>query len=430
MATNGVPARFSLARQSTPLVGVRSGRRSPELFESLDPRPTDAILGLIAEYNNDPRPQKIDLGVGVYRTVDGETPVLDVVKQAERQIVETQTSKGYLGTAGEPAFNAAMQSLIFGDTASRERLTTVQTPGGSGSLRVAASLLKKAVPDGPIWVSDPTWNNHAPLLGGAGLELKPYPYYDTGRHVIRVDAMLAALREIPKGETVLFHACCHNPSGLDPSDENWRAITEIIVERELLPFIDMAYQGFSRGLDEDAFAIRHMAQQVPELIVSSSCSKNFGLYRDRVGTLSILTADASTSATIRSQLSYIARTIYSMPPDHGAAIVSAVLGDTALTTKWHAELAEMRERLRDMRVLLNDALQDKAPDHDFSHLVRATGMFCFLGISAEQIEALKKDYGIYVVDSSRINIAGITPANVDYFAESIAAVVGARHAGE
>jgi len=400
------------------------------LFESLDPRPTDAILGLIAEYNNDPRPQKIDLGVGVYRTVDGETPVLDVVKQAERQIVETQTSKGYLGTAGAPSFNAAMQSLIFGDTASGERLTTVQTPGGSGSLRVAASLLKKAVPDGPIWVSDPTWNNHAPLLGGAGLELKPYPYYDTDRHVIRVDAMLAALRAVPKGETVLFHACCHNPSGLDPSDENWRAITEIIVERDLLPFIDMAYQGFSRGLDEDAFAIRHMAQQVPELLVSSSCSKNFGLYRDRVGTLSILTADAATSATIRSQLSYIARTIYSMPPDHGAAIVSAVLGDTALTTKWHAELAEMRERLRDMRVLLNDALQDKAPDHDFSHLVRATGMFCFLGISAGQIEALKKDYGIYVVDSSRINIAGITPANVDYFAESIAAVVGARHAGE
>jgi len=423
MATHGVPARFSRARPSTQLVGVLSGRRSPELFESLDPRPTDAILGLIAEYNKDPRPEKIDLGVGVYRTVDGETPVLDVVKQAERQIVETQTSKGYLGTAGEPSFNAAMQSLIFGDTAVSERLTTVQTPGGSGSLRVAASLLKKAASKGSVWVSDPTWNNHAPLLGGAGLELKPYPYYDTEQHVIRVDAMLVALRAIPKGETVLFHACCHNPSGLDPSDENWRAITEIIVERELLPFIDMAYQGFSRGLDEDAFAIRHLAQHVPEMIVSSSCSKNFGLYRDRVGTLSILAADAATTATIRSQLSYIARTIYSMPPDHGAAVVNIILGDTSLTSKLHAELAEMRERLRDMRALLNDALQEKAPGHDFSHLVRATGMFCFLGITSEQIEVLKKDYGIYVVGSSRINIAGITPANVDYLAESIAAVL-------
>ena len=423
MATHGVPARFSRARLSTPTVGVRSGRRSPELFESLDPRPTDAILGLIAEYNNDPRPQKIDLGVGVYRTADGETPVLDVVKLAERRIVETQTSKGYLGTAGAPPFNAAMQTLIFGDSASGDRLTTVQTPGGSGSLRVAASLLKKAAPSGPIWVSDPTWNNHAPLLGGAGIELKPYPYYDTGQHDIRVDAMLEALRSIPKGETVLFHACCHNPSGLDPSDENWRAITDIIVERELLPFIDMAYQGFSRGLDEDAFAIRHMAQHVSEMIVSSSCSKNFGLYRDRVGTLSILATDAATSATIRSQLSYIARSIYSMPPDHGAAIVSVVLGDADLTAKWHAELAEMRQRLRDMRTLLNAALKEKAPGQDYSHLVRATGMFCFLGISTDQIEALKKDFGVYIVDSSRINVAGVTPANVDYLAESIAAVL-------
>jgi aspartate/tyrosine/aromatic aminotransferase len=260
-------------------------------------------------------------------------------------------------------------------------------------------------------------------LGGAGLELKPYPYYDTEQHVIRVDAMLDALRAIPKGDTVLFHACCHNPSGLDPSEDNWRAMTDIVVERELLPFIDMAYQGFARGLDEDAFAVRHMASRVQELIVSSSCSKNFGLYRDRVGTLSVMAADAATSATIRSQLSYIARTIYSMPPDHGAAIVSAVLSDPSLTTKWHAELADMRRRLRDMRTLLNDALKEKAPDHDFSQLVRATGMFCFLGISAAQIDALKKDFGVYIVNTSRINVAGITPDNIEYLAESIAAVL-------
>ena len=377
----------------------------------------------MAEYNADPRPEKIDLGVGVFRTADGETPVLDVVKLAERRIVDTQTSKAYLGTAGEPSFNAAMQSLIFDDSVDHERLTTVQTPGGSGSLRVAAGLLHKANSSAPIWVSDPTWSNHAPLLGGAELELKPYPYYDTENHVIRIDAMLEALREIPKGETVLFHACCHNPSGLDPSEHNWRAMTDIVVERELLPFIDMAYQGFARGLDEDAFAVRHMASRVPELVVSSSCSKNFGLYRDRVGTLSVMAADAETSATIRSQLSYIARTIYSMPPDHGAAIVSTVLGDASLTANWHAELTEMRRRLRDMRTLLNDALQEKAPDHDFSHLVRATGMFCFLGISSAQVDALKKDFGVYIVNSSRINVAGITPDNVDYLAESIAAVL-------
>ena len=393
------------------------------MFASLSPRPADAILGLIAEYKKDPRPQKIDLGIGVYRTVDGETPVLDVVKKAERRILESQTSKGYLGTAGEPAFNAAMQSLIFADSVSSDRLTTVQTPGGSGSLRVAASLLQQFTTVSPVWVSDPTWSNHVPLLGGAGLELKPYPYYDTDKHVIRVDAMLETLRAIPTGETVLFHACCHNPSGLDPADDTWRAITDIVVERELLPFIDMAYQGFSRGLDEDAFAIRHMAERVPEMIVSSSCSKNFGLYRDRVGTLSVMAADAETSATIASQLSFIARTLYSMPPDHGAAIVSTILADDTLTSDWHSELADMRQRLRDMRELIGNALQDKAPDHDFSHLVRATGMFCFLGISSEQIATLKNDYGVYMVGSSRVNIAGITPANVDYLADSIAAVL-------
>ena len=393
------------------------------MFDSLEPRPADAILGLMAEYKTDPRPEKIDLGVGVFRNADGETPVLDVVKQAERKIVDTQTSKAYLGTAGEPSFNTAMQSLIFSDSVDHERLTTVQTPGGSGSLRVAASLLRKANSSAPIWVSEPTWSNHAPLLGGAALELKPYPYYDTENHVIRVEAMLDALRAIPKGETVLFHACCHNPSGLDPSEDTWQAMTDIVLERELLPFIDMAYQGFARGLDEDAFAVRHMATRVPELIVSSSCSKNFGLYRDRVGTLSVMTADAATSATIRSQLSYIARTIYSMPPDHGAAIVSTVLGDTSLAANWHTELAQMRRRLRDMRTLLNDTLRDKAPDHDFSQLVRATGMFCFLGISAPQVDTLKKDFGVYIVNSSRINVAGITPDNVEYLAASIAAVL-------
>lgn len=393
------------------------------MFEGLEQLPADAILGLMAEFNGDSRPQKIDLGVGVYRAADGNTPILDVVKEAERRLIESQSTKAYLGTAGHASFNMAMQQLIFGDAISDERLTTVQTPGGSGSLRVAASLLKKLQPVSPLWVSEPTWNNHVPLLGGAGLELKPYPYYDTQKHVIRVDAMLDALRAIPQGETVLFHACCHNPSGLDPSEDEWRAITDVVVERELLPFIDMAYQGFSRGLDEDAFAVRHMSGRVREMLVASSCSKNFGLYRDRVGTLSMLAENGESSAKIRSQLSYIARTIYSMPPDHGAAVVSTILNDVSLTAKWHAELAQMRRRLKDMRAQLNDALKAKAPDHDFSHLLRATGMFCFLGISTAQVEALKKDHGVYLVSSSRINVAGVTPDKVDYLAGAIAAVL-------
>lgn len=393
------------------------------MFESLQKRPADAILGLIAEYNNDSRAEKIDLGVGVYRIADGRTPVLDVVKAAEQRLVDTQDSKAYLGTAGAADFNAAMQTLTFAGTADESRVTTLQAPGGSGSLRVAAGLLLRARENPAVWHSEPTWNNHIPLLGGAGLNLKPYPYYDVDRHVIEADAMFDELRRVPKGDVVLLHACCHNPSGLDPSEEQWRAISDIIVERELVPFIDMAYQGFAADLDTDAFCIRHLADKVAEMIVVSSCSKNFGLYRDRVGSLSVLTADAKSRDVVTSQLSNIVRTIYSVPPDHGAAIVAMILNDDSLTSNWHIELAEMRDRLRDMRVLLNDALKEKAPNHDFSHLIRATGMFCFLGLSVQQVDRLKSEFGVYLIGSSRINVAGITADNVEYLADSIVAVL-------
>jgi len=394
------------------------------LFESLQAASADAILGLIAEHRDDPRAEKIDLGVGVYRTAGGVTPVLDVVKRAEQRLVDTQDSKTYIGTAGAADFNAAMQALTFGDPRYDDRLTTIQTPGGSGSLRVAAGMIMRASPSASVWVSEPTWANHVPLLGGAGLKLRPYPYYDTERHVIKIDEMLAALREAPAGDIVLLHGCCHNPSGLDPSEDEWRAIAEVIVERELVPFIDVAYQGFADDLDRDAFAVRHMVGLVQEMIVSTSCSKNFGLYRDRVGTLSMLSADTATRDIVNSQVNNLVRTIYSVPPDHGAAVVSLILNDEELRRDWLVELAEMRERLKSMRTLLNDALIVAAPGHDFSHLVRATGMFCFLGISAAQVARLKKDFGVYMVDSSRINVAGITPDNVTYLANSIAATLG------
>ena len=393
------------------------------MFETLEPAPADAILGLITEHANDPRPQKIDLGVGVFRTAEGETPVLDVVKIAEQRLVDTQSSKAYIGTAGDPSFNAAMQALTFADSVDADRLMTIQAPGGSGSLRVAASLILRARPDATVWVSDPTWANHIPLLGGAGLTLKPYPYYDTEKHVIRIDKMIETLRQVPAGDLVLLHACCHNPSGLDPSQDEWRAIADVIVERELVPFIDMAYQGFSESLNADAFAVRHMAGLVPEMIVTNSCSKNFGLYRDRVGTLSILAPDIASRDTVYSQVNNVVRTIYSVPPDHGAVVVATILNDAELKAAWRVELATMRARLREMRVLLNDALQARAPEHDFSHLVRAVGMFCFLGVTADQVARLKKDYGVYMVDSSRINTAGITAHNVNYLADAIAAVL-------
>jgi len=393
------------------------------MFENLKQAPADKIIALMAIFNADERTNKIDLGVGVYRDASGQTPVLAAVKKAEQRLLDVQDSKAYIGTAGSPDFNAAMQQLAFADAVARDRLTTLQTPGGSGSLSVAAGLLWRANKDATIWVTEPTWANHVPLLGGAGLTLKSFPYYDTERHVIKIDEMLDALRAVPKGDVVLLHACCHNPSGLDPSAEEWRAITDVVVERELLPFLDMAYQGFAHGLDEAAFAVRHMAAQVPELIAATSCSKNFGRYRDRVGALSVLAKDPGSLRIVDSQVNNYVRRVYSMPPDHGAAIVATILNDAELRAQWGVELDNMRDRLQAMRALLSGALQNKAPDRDFSHLVRANGMFCFLGITPQQIAALKKDYGIYMVDSSRVNVAGITAENVDYLADSIAAVL-------
>ena len=393
------------------------------MFESMRAAPADAILGLITEHENDPRSQKVDLGVGVFRTAEGETPVLDVVKLAEQRLIDTQVSKAYIGTAGDPLFNAAMQKLAFADSCDETRLMTIQAPGGSGSLRVAASLILRAREGARVWVSEPTWANHIPLLAGAGLNLQGYPYYDTEKHVIQIDQMLDALAKVPRGDIVLLHACCHNPSGLDPTEEEWRAITDVVVERELVPFVDMAYQGFAKSLDADAFSVRHLAGRVGEMIVSTSCSKNFGLYRDRVGTLSVLSPDVATRDVVYSQVNNVVRTIYSVPPDHGAVVVNLILNDPELRAAWRIELAEMRGRLQEMRVMLNDALKERAPAHDFSHLVRAVGMFCFLGITPEQVQRLKKDYGVYMVSSSRINIAGITAKNVGYLADSIAAVL-------
>lgn len=393
------------------------------MFESLQAASADAILGLIAEHSNDPRAEKIDLGVGVYRTAAGETPVLDVVKRAEKILLDTQDTKAYIGTAGAADFNAAMQALTFGAASPDDRLTTIQTPGGSGSLRVAAGMILRASPHASVWVSEPTWANHVPLLTGAGVKLNPYPYYDTEKHVVKIDEMLTTLSKAHAGDIVLLHACCHNPSGLDPSVEEWQAIADVLVEGRLIPFLDMAYQGFVENLDDDAYPVRLLAERVPEMLVASSCSKNFGLYRDRVGTLSLLTTDSAARDIVSSQVNSLVRTIYSVPPDHGAAVVSLILNDDELRSAWLEELAEMRERIRAMRVLLHDALLEKAPDHDFSHLLRATGMFCFLGVSAQQVARLKQDFGVYMVDSSRINVAGITPDNVNYLVDSIAATL-------
>lgn len=394
------------------------------MFETLDALPADAILKLIAEHNADTRSNKVDLGVGVYRDEDGSTPIPTAVKKAEQSLVDTQTTKAYLGSAGDEVFNAEMQRMTFGDAWSdSDRLTTVQTPGGSGSLRIAAGVILRARPDADVWVSDPTWNNHVPLLGGAGLSLKTYPYYDAAANRLRFEEMMETLNGIPAGDIVLFHGCCHNPTGMDPGREQWDEIAKVVAARGLIPFVDIAYQGLAHGLEEDRYAIEILAKEADEMLVSTSCSKNFALYRDRVGTLSILSKTRAVNAKVRSQMLQIVRTMYSVPPDHGCAVVSHILRDESLRSEWRDELDGMRGRLDGVRQMLVDALAERAPNHDFSHIVAANGMFSFLGVTVEQVQRLKSEFGVYLVDSGRINVAGITRANVGYLADAIAAVV-------
>lgn len=394
------------------------------MFETLEPKPADAILKLIAEHRDDPREEKVDLGVGVYRDAEGNTPILKTVKKAEHWLVGSQTSKAYLGSRGDIVFCDAIEKLMFGDdVVNDDRVSTVQSPGGSGALRVAAELIIRANPDATMWVSDPTWNNHVPLLGEAGVKLKPYPYYDNDTNSIRFDAMLDALGDASPGELILLHGCCHNPTGMDLSVEQWDKIADLVSERGLIPFIDIAYQGFANGLEEDGYGVRLMYERVPEMVVTQSCSKNFGLYRDRVGALSFVAADGKIAKSLDSQALFVVRTMYSLPPDHGGAVVAKILNDDELRAEWLDELAGMRARLKGMRRLLVDELEKSAPDHYFSHIIRTTGMFCYLGISPQQVGRLKKERGVYLVDSSRINVCGITEGNVRYLAESIASVL-------
>lgn len=394
------------------------------MFERLTAMPQDAILKTVAEFQADDREPKIDLGVGVYRDADGKTPILRTVKKAERTLVDEQPTKSYLGSSGADEFNRLIQRLTFGnDAGGSDRITTLQTPGGSGALRVAAEIVRRANGSLSIWAGDPTWANHVPLLGSAGIEMKLYPYYDATNKQIRFDDMMSAVGAIPEGDILLLHGCCHNPTGLDLDQDQWQSVGALAVERGLIPYVDIAYQGFGNGLDEDAFGVRHLFEMVPEMIVASSCSKNFALYRDRVGSVSFVSTDLATAGIVRSQANNIVRTMYSMPPDHGASVVAKILGDDELRAEWVGEVNEMRGRLKDMRVLLSAAMRDKAPDHDFSHFERGNGMFSFIGISSEQVERMKHEYAVYAVDSSRINIAGVTPGNVELLATAIAGVL-------
>ncbi|MBW7472663.1 amino acid aminotransferase [Marinobacter sp. M216] len=377
------------------------------MFEALKPLPQDPILQLMQTFRDDPRPDKVDLGIGVYKNDAGATPIMAAVHEAERRLLEGETTKSYVGPAGSQGFNDAMARLILGNESSliRDgRTSVVQTPGGCGALRMAAEFLRLCQPDTTVWVSTPTWANHLPLLGGAGLTIREYPYLNQNTLQVDFNAMLEALEGARAGDVVLLHGCCHNPSGADLTLDQWQAVTTLIQRKGLLPFVDMAYQGLGDGLDQDAAGLRHLASQVPEMLVAASCSKNFGLYRERTGALMLISATATINAAATSQLLSVIRSHYSMPPAHGAAIVETILGDEGLRKLWQDELDGMCKRILHLRHAFADAL---APAGDFGFIARQRGMFSFLGITPEQVRRLREENGIYLLESSRVNVAGL-----------------------
>lgn len=396
------------------------------MFENLKPVAIDPILGLMVAFKADNRAEKIDLGVGVYQDDRGRTPVMASVKQAESRLMELETTKTYQGMAGDPDYNQRMMELLLGkdhSILSTGRVKSIQAPGGSGALRVGAEVIRRARPESKLWVGIPTWPNHIPLLGSAGFDIKQYPYYDMDARQVDTEKMMETLRQVPVGDLVLLHGCCHNPTGADLTNEQWDSIADLALERGFIPFIDTAYQGLGNGLDQDAYGMRMMAERLPEVIIASSCSKNFGLYRERTGSITFIAETSEQADIVVSQAMSTARSIYSMPPAHGALLVSMVLGDPQLRSQWEAELEEVRLRIKSMRNLLCDSLENNAAGMDFSHIKRQNGMFSFLGITTPQLERLRTEFGIYIVSSTRINLAGVNSNNIEHLTQSLLTVL-------
>ena len=396
------------------------------MFEHLEMAPPDAILGLTEAFRKDPNPNKINLGVGVYKDAAGETPVLQCVKRAEERILASEKTKSYLPIPGAPEYGAAVRELLFGaghEIIANKRAATAHTPGGTGGLRVAADFIMRNCGRPRVWLSDPTWENHAAVFAAAGLETATYPYYNHETKGLAGDAMLRALAQVPKGDVVLLHACCHNPSGMDPDADQWRAIADLADEQGFLPLVDFAYQGFGDGLDQDAAGLRELCRSGRELLVCSSFSKNFGLYKERVGALTIVGRDADATERAFSHVKRCIRTNYSNPPSHGGQIVQNVLGDAELRALWEQEVKVMCERINGMRALFVATLRKKGVTRDFSFIVQQKGMFSFSGLNRDQVNALRDKFAIYIVGSGRINVAGMTEANMDPLCEAIASVL-------
>lgn len=392
------------------------------MFECIPLLPSDPILGLMAQFNNDPRPEKIDLGVGIYRDETGATPVMSAVKLAEQRILDTEQTKAYVGPQGNQAFNTLLSSLILGDTRAQKlqsRTVVMQTPGGCGALRVAAELIK-CTGKPTVWVSDPTWGNHIPLLEGAGLHLQTYPYYDGSTHTLCFDAMVDFLtRNAKKGDIILLHGCCHNPSGLDLSQTQWQVVADLCREQGFIPFVDMAYQGFGDNLESDAYGVRLLCDNLDEVLLAYSCSKNFGLYRERVGAVGLIASSEASKNAVSSQMQTIVRGMYSMPPSHGAMVVETILSDNILRQNWEDELSQKHRRIEQVRQRVCEQFDQQGFKDVAAHLLHAKGMFAFMGLDVEKVTKLARDYGIYMVDSSRFNVAGLTNQNIPYFVRSV-----------
>lgn len=393
-------------------------------FAAIGRVPGDPILGLMESYAKDTNPQKFDLGVGVYKDAQGLTPILQAVKRAEQRLVDQQTTKTYIGGHGDPAFGRLISELVLGaDSAllKAQRAGATQTPGGTGALRLSADFIAHCLPGRGVWLSNPTWPIHETIFAKAGLKVSHYPYVGSDNR-LDVPAMLATLATVPEGDVVLLHACCHNPTGFDLSQDDWRQVLQIVRERQLLPLIDFAYQGFGDGLEQDAWAVRLFADELPEVLITSSCSKNFGLYSDRVGALIVCANDAEKLLDVRSQLAFIARNLWSTPPDHGAAVVATILGDSELKELWSSEVEGMRSRIAQLRSGLVEALAPHGLSERFAHVGVQRGMFSYTGLSAEQVKQLREKHSVYMVSSGRANVAGIDETRLGLLADAIAHV--------
>jgi aspartate/tyrosine/aromatic aminotransferase len=396
------------------------------MLERVEAAPRDAILGLTEAFNADPRQEKINLSVGVYQDENGRTPLLECVKEAERRLAAAPTTKSYLPISGLQQYCQAVAELAFGNEAeplSQRRVAWAQTPGGTGALRVAADFIHAILPKAAVWMSEPTWPNHPQIFNAAGVATKSYPYFDAKNNALDFEGMLAAIGKMPAGDVILLHGCCHNPTGIDPTPNQWKQVAEAVYARGLLPLLDFAYQGFADGIEEDAAGLKAFIRPGAEFLVCSSFSKNFSLYRERVGALMAVAPTAEAALSVQTQIDRVIRANYSNPPGHGAEVVNTILRDAALRKQWEGEVATMRNRINGMRSELVKALKDHGVPGDYSFISRQRGMFSFSGLTKAQVERLKEEFAIYVVGSGRINVAGLTQCNIDRVAESIGKVV-------